>query len=390
MQRIQRYLLGQTLGVLGGLLALIVGILLLERLLRIADLVSRSPGKLSEAGLMLVNLVPHYLGIAIPAAFFLAVLITVSRLSRTGELVSIWGFGKSLFTISRPFMFLAILLAGALLIVSGFLQPLSRYEYRHTVAKVSQSSPETAFQEGKFVEAGNWTVWTRQVSRDSGALQDSFIVERPENGPERIIAAQTGTLKSQDGNVAQIQLDEGMGATVRPDFTLTNRIEFDALEWTPSDDAQTYRSRGKDERELTLPELWQVATSGGYSQLQLPAQVSIHDQLARFILVICMPLIAIPFGLSYGRTPPSNAVVSGLVVLIAIQQSLEFGKSMALSGAIPAWAGSWSVIAVVLTGSLVLFLRSALTMAEPPLSAMPNFDLSALFGLRYRFRRPVS
>ncbi|MEL6694335.1 MAG: LptF/LptG family permease, partial [Pseudomonadota bacterium] len=83
---------------------------------------------------MLGNLIPHYAGIGIPAAFFLAVLITVSRISRSGELVAVWGMGKSLFMISKPFMIMAVLLASLLLITSGILQPLSRYEYRSLVS----------------------------------------------------------------------------------------------------------------------------------------------------------------------------------------------------------------------------------------------------------------
>ena len=97
MQRIQRYIFSECTRVFGGLLLLVVSILLLERLLRIADLVSRSPGNFGEAVYMLANLVPHYAGIGIPAAFFLAVLITASRISRSGAWEAVGGMGKSHF-----------------------------------------------------------------------------------------------------------------------------------------------------------------------------------------------------------------------------------------------------------------------------------------------------
>jgi lipopolysaccharide export system permease protein len=380
MQRIQQYIFGECVRAFFGLLLLVVSILLLERLLRIADLVSRSPGNFNEAIFMLANLVPHYAGIGIPAAFFLAVLITVSRISRSGELVAIWGMGKSLFMISKPFMIMAVLLASALLITSAILQPLSRYQYRSLVNSIAESSIETIFIEGKFVEADNWTVWTENVDRSNGRLDSSFILERQPEGRQRIIVAQSGILVRDGGTISEIQLENGMGADIRAEPELAQRLEFESLKWRPPDSLTGFRARGKDVREHTIWELWAPATGAPSPEFEniepLEAMVSIHDQLARFVLILILPLIAVPFGLSYGRNPPSNAILIGLVALIAIQQLLELAKSLALDGAIPAWAGSWGVMLLVISGAVALFLRSAITMAQPPLSALPEIRLT--------------
>lgn len=374
MQYIHKYLFRQCLVVFAGLLVLIVSILLLERVLRIADFVSRSPGNVAEAGEMLINLIPHYMGIGIPAAFFLAVLITVSRISRSGELVSIWNIGKSLFMISRPFMFMSVILASLLLIVTGYLQPVSRYQYRSLLNSVTQASIETVFNEGKFAQVDNWTVWTQGVDRTSGDLESSFMLERSGDGRERILASESGVLQRVDGEVAQIAIETGMGATVESDFSLGNRVDFEALQWAPPSSAQDFRARGKDERELTLLEIWSRQGPD-----RRAAIVSGHDQLARFTLILLLPLIAIPLGLSYGRNPPSSAVLIGLLILITIQQLLELGKSLSLSGALPVWLGSWGVIGVVSILSLALYLRSAMTMAQPPLASLPSFNFANLF-----------
>ena len=384
MQRIQQYIFGECGRAFLGLLLLVVSILLLERLLRIADLVSRSPGNFNEAVFMLANLVPHYAGIGIPAAFFLAVLITVSRISRSGELVAIWGMGKSLFMISKPFMLMAVLLAGALLITSAILQPLSRYQYRSLVNSIAESSIETIFIEGKFVEAEDWTVWTENVDRSNGRLDSSFILERQEQGRQRVIVAESGILVRDGGTISEIQLENGMGADIRAEPELAQRLDFESLKWRPPDSLTGFRARGKDVRELTIWELWGPATgkpSATFENIDpLEAVVSIHDQLARFVLILVLPLIAVPFGLSYGRNPPSNAILIGLVALIAIQQLLELAKSLALDGAIPAWAGSWGVMVLVIWGAVALFLRSATTMAQPPLSALPEIRLPRFFS----------
>lgn len=391
MQRIQRYLFIECIRIFCGLLLLVVSILLLERLLRIADLVSRSPGNLSEAIFMLGNLIPHYAGIGIPAAFFLAVLITISRISRSGELVAIWGMGQSLFMISAPFMIIATGLASVLLFTTALLQPLSRYEYRSLVSSIAESSIETVFMEGKFVEAGDWTVWTEGVDLRNGDLDSSFILERLRNGASRVIVAKSGALVRGDGSIQEIRLIDGMGAGVRADQTLGSKLEFDTLNWSPPEALSQFRARGKDIRELTLSELW--AYAGAQDQRPntgirtVDAMVSIHDQLARFALIFILPLIAVPFGLSYGRNPPSNAILIGLVTLIIIQQLLELAKSLALDGALPPWAGSWTVILIVGALAVMLYRRSALTIAQPPLSALPAIQLPRLLTQEPRSER---
>ncbi|MHA7859531.1 MAG: LptF/LptG family permease [Henriciella sp.] len=394
MQRIQRYIFSECTRVFFGLLLLVVSILLLERLLRIADLVSRSPGNLGEAVYMLANLIPHYAGIGIPAAFFLAVLITISRISRSGELVAVWGMGKSLFMISKPFMIMAVFLASTLLITSGILQPLSRYEYRSLVNSIAESSIETVFIEGKFVEAEDWTVWTEDVDLNTGELTSSFILERLPDGGQRIISASTGALVRQNGTISEIQLESGMGADLREDRTLGSRLEFESFQWRPPEALTQFRPRGKDVRELMLWELWAPETLSQQAEREaiepLEAMVSIHDQFARFVLILILPLIAVPFGLSYGRHPPSNAILIGLLTLIIIQQLLELAKSLALDGAVPAWAGSWGVIIIVGIAGLSLFLRSAMTMAQPPLSSVPAIRLPRFLSSKSDTERPAS
>ncbi|MEM7492539.1 MAG: LptF/LptG family permease [Pseudomonadota bacterium] len=394
MQRIQRYIFIECTRIFCGLLLLIVSILLLERLLRIADLVSRSPGSFGEAVYMLANLIPHYAGIGIPAAFFLAVLITVSRISLSGELVAVWGIGKSLIMMTQPFMIMAVVLASALLVTSAVLQPLSRYEYRSVVNSIAEASIETVFVEGKFVEVDNWTVWTENVDLNTGALTGSFILERMPDGDQRIISATTGTLVRDGGTISEIQLETGLGADLRMDKVLGSRLDFDVLKWRPQEALTRFRPRGKDIRELTLSELWSLASDpsqSAYTGIQTTeAMVSIHDQLARFVLILILPLIAVPFGLSYGRNPPSNAILIGLVTLIVIQQLLELAKSLALDGVIYPWIGSWGVIVVVAACAIALYWRSAVTIAQPPLSSLPSLRLPRLPGLPSDQKQPAS
>src|SRR3546814_20327768 len=54
--------------------------LLLERLLRLFNLVAASGSALGAVLLMIANLVPHYLGLALPAAFFASIFMLYAKL----------------------------------------------------------------------------------------------------------------------------------------------------------------------------------------------------------------------------------------------------------------------------------------------------------------------
>ena len=374
MLRIQRYLLSQFIGIFAAILLLIVAILLFERLLRIADIVSRSPNSANEALWMVVNLIPHYLAIGIPAGFFLAVLVTIRRLSLSGEIVSIWGNGKSLFLISRPFWYFAMGLSVLLIIVTGFLQPHTRYNYRSLVNTVVQTSLTTVFQEGKFIRSGDLYIWTGDVERDSGELGPTIIVQRQPFGEEKLIFAREGRLLRENGEVNRVQLRNGSGFSVDTDDNIDGRFEFESAIWAPQNLDTSFRPRGDDERELVLTELWEAYTTGD-TEVAQRAYATLHDQIGRAILLILFPLIAIPFGLSYGRNPPANAVLVGLLFLIVVQKSLDFAKSAAMGGGLSPWVGTWGIIGLVAIFGLMLFFRSAMTQAAPPLSALPKFKL---------------
>ncbi|MEM0944955.1 MAG: LptF/LptG family permease, partial [Pseudomonadota bacterium] len=58
--------------------ALIVtlGVLLIERLLRLLDFITGNGADIGPVLTMMLNLLPHYMGLALPAAFCIGVLAT--------------------------------------------------------------------------------------------------------------------------------------------------------------------------------------------------------------------------------------------------------------------------------------------------------------------------
>ena len=134
---IDRYVLRKAIAPLLAGTVVVLLALLLERLLRLLDLVVNKGSPISLIFKLLLNLTPHYIGIALPAAFFLAMLVAVHRLSTDSELDALQSFGLGLQRLLAPLTGVAILLMVLMIVVTGYVQPYSRYAYRALIYAIT-------------------------------------------------------------------------------------------------------------------------------------------------------------------------------------------------------------------------------------------------------------
>ncbi|WP_158085759.1 LptF/LptG family permease [Henriciella aquimarina] len=358
---IDRYLFKECLRLFAGLCGLVLAILLIERLVRIVELVANSENGGVASFRMVIDLIPHYLQLAIPAALFLGMIIAIDRLSRSGELVTMLSAGLSLQRLSRPFFVLAALAAIVSLFISGFLQPMGRYDFRQTVHSIETQSFKAAFQEGRFVRFDNYTVWTDFRDFSGQTLGETFILEARPDGSERFMSAPSGKLLETGAGTFALQLEQGRGATLEAERDEANssrdNLQFQTMIWPVTSEQAAFRPRGNDERELTLFELGDVSAYPGVRQDA--ATASLHDQLGRAALILILPLLAFPLGVNLGRKPRAGGIVFGIVTLLIVQKALEYGFQMAETGAVSGWAGTWPVVFLTAVAGIYFFSSTA-------------------------------
>lgn len=360
--KLDRYLIRSLVGLFAGLTVLAIALLLLERLIRIIEIVSGSSNTAVAAALMVANLIPHYLDLAIPGAFLIAMIVTIDRLSRSGEIVALMGAGVSLYRIVLPYVGFALMLALLSILISGFLQPLSRYSYRQIVHNLQNQSVITAFQESKFVQFDGRIIWTDRVAPSTRRLGQTFILETRPDGSRTFLTGETGNLKEVSRGQWVITLEGGSGGTIGRNGTIDegDRLDFGELSWPISSSGEDFRPRGGDERELFLPELLTLAGKGPATKVDPGVAVAdFHDRTSRAALLLVMPLIAMILGLNLGRIPRSSGIVLGILFLLGVQKVFEYLLAIAGSGSVPAWAAFWPFVALIAVTALVLFQRLA-------------------------------
>jgi lipopolysaccharide export system permease protein len=375
LQLIDRYVLKRVSWPLAAAIMIGMAALLLERLIRLLDLFANRGGPLTLILRMLGNLVPHYLAIAIPAAFFVGILYATLRMSNDSELDVMRASGLSLRRLAAPMMGMAVVLTIASVLILGFLQPYTRYAYRALVYLVTETSWNSAIERGAFFSGfGGKTILIGDIAQGGRALSRIFIQENDENGNNIVLSAQTGELANDPRTFSlQLILYDGIRIQTKPDGTGGKAAEFTEMK-LPLEAVTPEKFReDRKESELNFAELIRayIEKWPGIDPNDLTSEI--NYRIVRALTVLFLPLLAIPIGLSSRRSPASIRIVAGIAILIFYYQTLQFGKQMAENGRLSSFVAIWIPFLLFAVGSTYAFHIANSRIGQDP--------FSALFGL---------
>lgn len=366
--RIDLYILKRVALPLLATVGIAMAALLLERLIRLLDLFANRGGPLNIVLKMLANLVPHYLGIAVPAALFVGVLYSSMRLSSDSELDAMRASGLSLRRLLMPILALSIVLAIVSAYLIGFLQPYTRFAYRALVHLVVETAWDSAIERGAFFSGfGGKTILIGDISEGGSKLSQIFVKEVDENGQDLVTTAESGQLERNADLSLVLTLHNGVRTETTPGTNQSKAVAFTELE-LPMDTVapEPFRNRGERESELDFFELI-------HAYFNVPPGLHIEDimgelnsRLVRTVSIIFLPLLAMPIGVSSRRTSKGVRMLVGILFLVAYFQILQFGRDAVGSGIMGSAIALWLPFAVFGSVSTWLFyLANSRPGADP-------------------------
>ena len=383
---------GYTLRGLLGPMLVALGVLLLaqilERLLRLFELAAATGASALMVLQMIGSLVPHYLGTALPAAFFAAIFMATARVGDDNELDAMLATGRSITRMAVPYVFVSLMLVGFNLYLFGYLQPLTRYGYNLTAHEARNAGWNARMEANRFVSVRKgYTLAADAVGPDGRTLGQVFVERHDAEGEEIVTAARGRLVPAIDGTSLQLELGNGMivgsgiDGTVRVMQFEEGRINEDFTAVPPP-----YRPRGESVRELTLPELLRPPPAVEASGEVTPAERAgeFHGRLARSVLPLLLPLLALPLGMAAKRGRRAAGTVFAVLALLALNQALQFGEALAETGRAIAWVSVWWPVVLFAVLGVWLF-RSSLQWPgdNPVVRAVASIEM-AFEGLAKR------
>lgn len=368
-----RYLLQLMGPPMAAALGVVLIALLLERILRLFNLLAASSARFGLILDLIGNLVPHYLGIALPAAFFISVFLVVARLGDHNEVDALLASGVSIGRLTTPFVWVGVGLTVVSLLLFGFVQPFGRYGYNADLNRALHSGWDARVQPRTFIDPGHGiTLMADEVDPTGRQLNGVFLRRLLSGGVEEVVTARQGVLiPSHGGKLLTLMLSKAQQYRERLDRQPVVG-GFDRLEVEQSFDlnAPPFRPRGGAERELTLPELRHEMAAGPTPRTRGRAAAELYARMVRSISLPLLPLLAIPLGMAAKRGRRGPGIVIAAIVLLLYQHAIQLGQSFADQGRASALLAVGSPFVLFTTLCAWLFGRSRRRPGETPLTVV--------------------
>jgi len=369
LSRIDRYVFKQVMFPLLVTLAVAALLLLLERMLRIFDFVINQGGPLNVVWQMLGNLIPQYIGLALPVGFFLGVQVAVRKMSNNSELDAARSVGIGLQRLLRPTMLISGLLMIVSIILTGYLQPYSHYAYETLAFEVRSGTLGASIKAGEFTPIGKGITLRIEASKNGGRrLEHLFIQKESKEGRLTVVTAQSGAFfTSGDFETLVLRLNDGVLVDIDLDQPKPRVLTFKTHDFTISlPEFESFRERGVRTRELTLPELREKALAGGPDAPTYNA--AFHARIARALSLLIIPFFGIALGITAKRTNSALGLTFGIVVMLVVHKTLEFGEVYTGVEAAPVWLTLWLPVLLFAILSGRLFQVAAFKVGGRPLA----------------------
>lgn len=340
---ITSYLMRETARPLAFSLMITLVAMLLERTLRLLEMLTSHGGPLELVFRLTINLLPHYLGLALPATFFISLFVVISKFDANNELITISGTGLSLYRIARPLVMAGIVFAFISIALFGYVQPFSRYLYREIMHVATTTAWNATLNERVFAKLGDGlTIYADDVDATGRRLEGIFIREVRDD-TEILTTARSGAMLLDDTrNRLQLVLRQGERTTIKKN-TATMTVNFSSVAFGRdfAIDAAPFRPRGKDGRELTLTELWRLSAETPPGEVRSGLSAEFHTRIVRAASLPLLPLLAMAMGIASQRASRATGIAAGGLILVLYHHMIQLGGSLVERGMFSAVTAIW-------------------------------------------------
>ena len=282
---------------------------------------------------ILITLLPYAVGITLPMALLVGVLMGLARLSGDREIVAMQACGISIFRILSPLLLLATAVAAVDCYVLATMVPNANQRFREIVFRVSANRAEgevkpRVFEVDRFPRA---VLYVREVAADG--WRDVFLadVERP-GQPDIYIAAWGRFAVDAERRTVSIALRQGQRHRVDPAVPGEYEVH-DFEELTLQLDASDLFPDGgpaKGMNELSVAELQEEIVAMREAGIS-PHQpiMALHEKFSIPVACFVFVLLAVGLGVSSRKEGRLASFALGIAVILAYYVLMYLGTAMA-------------------------------------------------------------
>jgi LPS export ABC transporter permease LptF/LPS export ABC transporter permease LptG len=312
---------------------------------------------------LMATLVPATLGLTIPMALLMAILVAFGRLSGDREIVVLMACGVSPIRLLRPVLILSSLAAAATLWVMIEAIPDANQTYREITQRLVADRAEGQVRPREFfADFPDIVLYVREVP-PTGGWKDVFAADTRNPTQPIVYLARSGRmLINREKQTIEMLLENGARHTTNakdPLFYENSRF----VQLIVSLDPQSVFPRtgpARGEREMTIAEL--EARIVDLKSQNLPVHnpvMEIHKKFSLPVACLVFALVGVGLGITNRKDGKLASFVLGIGVIFVYYVILYTAQAMTKGAVVPPWFAMWSPnIILGAAGVALIALRS--------------------------------
>ena len=327
---------------------------------------------------VLATLVPQSLGITIPMALLVGLLISLGRLAADREIVALEACGVGVARLLRPLLLFALLATAATTYVMIVALPAANQAFREITFKLIMTGTATKVSPRVFfTEFPNKVVYIRDV-KPGNQWSDVFIADNTTPEQPKSYLARKGQLLLDEGKrTVQVVLEDGTTHSVKmqePDKYQLVKFAQTVISIDP-DNVFPRTGPTKGFPEMTIAEL-KTSMAEARQQHLFPHNQIMAWQKKFSIPAACIAfmLVALGMGVSNRREGRLASFVLGIGVVFVYYVLMYLAEAIVKGGLLGtwfAWAAMWVPNVVVGLWGVFLIYRKASAPERPLQFSVP-------------------
>jgi lipopolysaccharide export system permease protein len=321
-------------------------ILLMDKILKLIELVVNRGGSLSNILMLFLFISPSFLIITIPVSVLLGTLLTFGRLSSDSEITAFKASGVSLYQLFFPisvFAFATFLLSSFLVF---YALPWGNRGFKATLYRLVQSKADIEIKERVFNDAfSGLVVYVDRVPLQGNHMEGILIYDQREKGKSNTILAKEGFIvNNPESQEIILRLRYGDIHRFEPEAHTFQKITFDTYD-LKLELAKTFAAIEKKLKDWEMSiddirkKMEEIKRTGGNTT---PYEIELHKRYAIPFTCIVFALIGVPLGIQPHRSGRSYGFILSIFILIAYYVSLTASEILAARKIIPAFSAGWA------------------------------------------------
>jgi len=330
---LDRYIFRLWVGPFLGFLFIVTGVLLLGRVLKLLGMFADKGVEWSIMVTMLMAIIPYFLVLTVPIAFFFALQGMFLKLYQNSEMDALRASGVTYIRMLRPIIAVSLLIWMLLSITSLYLVPEGQKSFQGLLMAIQKAKPTPGFDPQRFNrQIEDFTIYV-DGENERGQLQ-GFMLEDHRYGASVVYLAELAEIDKAGGNLNFTLYDgtrlEGSMANLRTlsfdRYQVSLNLGELGLLKTP-----VWRTRVF---EMNVTELWEAV----FQEKRVDAVAELNRRLLLPTTVLILMLFSLPLSFAPKRSGKAGSYIFGIGLLLLVYNAQILLQQQVHSAHLPWWS----------------------------------------------------